>query len=440
MHFTFKMLRVIKLTFISAALLLTVFFFISQVNMASAAPTNVAIITNVPAPAYPVDNVTYATYFSSPLLDKSNFSQLFSLYTQTFNSSAVDITTFDQTIDSRVYLQFGPQNNFTQQNVNFLRTALVSNGESLLYIIGANNGTASLVANNFFDQFFSQNILTVNNNTVQGNSINGPTPYTAVSNFVSPSSPIFNNVTQLYFNGTTIALNETSINQLLTNKSLNIKDIYPIMFNSYDQKYLAIAIEFKSNGRLVLLGSLDMLTNDKILPISPNNPVQGQQNAAFAVNLLKWLGRASGYSQLMSDTVNLTDNRPVIYPGTKINITLRLENDANQSFRDAVIRLSLVTAETEFVTTYATYIGNGTYTGIIDTKYAPRQQSYDVEAIVQRRGYMEQQFVLLSQVFVSPFPPSNSLPDILMSMTLIATVVIFIVIAGLSWVNYRKIA
>ena len=53
---------------------------------------------------------------------------------------------------------------------------------------------------------------------------------------------------------------------------------------------------------------------------------------------------------------------------------------------------------------------------------------------------MEQQFVLLSQVFVSPFPPSNSLPDILMSMTLIATVVIFIVIAGLSWVNYRKIA
>lgn len=433
------MVQSFKITLISIALLLTVFFLVSQQNMTTAVSAKVAIVADVPTPAFPVDNVTYAAYFSSPLISESNFSQLFSLYQQAFNSSVLNITTFDQTINSRVYLLFGPQNNFSQSDIQFLQSAVVNDGESLLYILGANNGTATSVANSFFYQFFTQDVINVQNNTVYGSTISGPVPYSAVSEFVSPSSPIFTNVTKLYFNGTSISLNSTGVNQILTNQSLGIKDIYPIMFNSNNQQYLAIAIEFKSNGRLVLLGSLDMLANNKILPGNNDNPVQGSQNSAFAVNLVKWLGRASGYSQLVNETVNLTNTRPEILPGTKISISIQLQNDANQTFRDAIVRLSLVSALDEFATSYSTPQGNGTYSGIIDTKFVPQQQSYNVEAIIQRRGYLEQHFVLVSQVFVSPLPPSNELPNIIMSLTLIATTVIFVIISTLSWLNYRKI-
>ncbi|HKZ40990.1 MAG TPA: hypothetical protein VJ044_08510, partial [Candidatus Hodarchaeales archaeon] len=100
--------------------------------------------------------------------------------------------------------------------------------------------------------------------------------------------------TKLFFNGTFMTINTTIASNFTSADGSAIQDYYALISNPTDQKILASSFEFASKGRMVVLGSTEILSNHVLNSTTVNVPIQGIQNDRFAVNLIRWLGRGSG--------------------------------------------------------------------------------------------------------------------------------------------------
>lgn len=420
-------------------------FIIASMFMGSnASNATITSISSLPSPAFEDDEVSYAIFFGdNPLVPKAQFSELLSVYSNTFGEEKTVTSSFDQTANSRVYILFGPGVNLSTSSAEFLRKEVIENGKGLLYIAGKDlDGNTSIVANKFFRDFFDyeinntkQELLTINNRMINGTAISVEVPYVQVTEFVSPHSPVFNNVTKLYFNGTDIQFNETAISEFNDNTTYKIRDYYPLM---EEKDYnLGSAFEFESRGRMIVLGSLEMLTNNHLPANGTNSPITGHQNLQFGTNLLQWLGRASGYSKINDYEVSV-NNRTNIDVGSLINVRVSLLDEFDNPFTNGIVRVALNSVDKDFTTAFATPSGDGNYSAVLDTKLAQTKQSYSIRVYIERRGYMPQGFEIASQLYVYPEQSGWSLPNLMMIGVLATATIILFSTLFIVWTKYKK--
>ena len=403
-------------------------------------------VQQLPAPAFEPSEIDFGVYFgNNPAVPRSEFSTLLSLYDQNFGQN-VNVTDLTQIGDSRVYVIISPEQNITRTQAESVRDEVLESGKGLFYIINGNNKNSTIAANKFFSEFFGKDIVNVSSTPVVTEGISSTLNYTTVTEFVSPSSPVFNNVTKLYFNGSSISINNSALNAFTndTNQIAIIKDSYSLMKSQNKMYDLALAFEFmgltetSNKGRVVILASTETLVDKTLSGTTGSIPVKGVQNGQFGINILKWLGKASGYTKLIKSYINL-NNGTLIYPDFEIKSNFTLNDDIDRSFSDGIVKVVMESANNYVLTQYAEPLEKGHYSTSIKADLVPSKRSFEVKVIIERRGYLEQSFTLATHVYVSPFLSSWSLPNLMQTLTLISALVIYTTTAGFLWLKIRKV-
>ncbi|MFW9928814.1 MAG: hypothetical protein ACFFD1_05450 [Candidatus Thorarchaeota archaeon] len=406
---------------------------------------NLRLLQTVPSPAFNNTEVTYSLFFGNdPAVSYNQYSLLFNKLQENFGTYS-NITDLSQASDSRIYSIFSPQTNITT-DLSTLRTEILDRGKGLLYIVQGDNPNATKTANRFFSDFFQDNLIEINSTLVTSETISSTLNYTQVTNFVSPASPIFTNVTKLYYNGTYLDVNQTKIDSYssLNTSIARIKDSYPLMIDNSHGNTLAYTFEFvgkasnANKGRIVILMSTDALMNNALNAIPGSVPISGIQNSQFGVNLFRWLGRASGYVRLIDSSIN-AKNGTTIYPNQNLNITFTLNDDNGQPFKNGIVRLSVQAAETEYYAFYAKPVGNGTFTASFSPETVPLLRSYTIDIVISKRGYLEQNILLITHLYLNVYPTVWYLPNLMQIITITGGTMIFVISTFFLYNKYRKI-
>ena len=96
-------------------------------------------------------------------------------------------------------------------------------------------------------------------------------------------------------------------------------------------------------------------------------------------------------------------------------------------------------ANQHVLTHFAEPLEKGVYSTSIKIDLVPNRRSYEVKIIIERRGFLEQSFTLVSHVYISPFLSTWSLPNLMQTLTLITALVVYVVTAGFLWIKVRKV-
>ncbi|MHA1989957.1 MAG: hypothetical protein ACW981_00340 [Candidatus Hodarchaeales archaeon] len=401
------------------------------------------IVQNETKAGFDARDLNFATYFG-PDPDVNNTD--FTTFTRTLGENYAleqKIFEFRKTTDTDTYIAIDPQENITREFVIEIRDEVLKNGKGLLFIVDGSNENSTLVVNKFFNDFFDYPIIDVSSSIVTTEGISSTLNYTTVVDFVSPSSPIFNDITKLYYNGSYVTVNSTAIQEFENQEGqiAKIKDYYPLMRSK--DKSLGVVFEFSglteisNKGRAVIIPSTDLLSNN-VVDLEVDLPVKGIQNDQLGLKLVNWISRVSGYFQLDNSSSNVPSGS-LIYPDAVIETNFTLSDENGNNFTDAVVKVVLESANQPFITYYAEPAGNGTYASSMKIDSVPVRRSYKINVVVSRRGYLEQSFTLATQIFVSPFLSTWSLPNIMQLLTLLTSLFVYLTTVVFLWRKYRKV-
>ena len=374
-------------------------------------------------------NVAYKFYDSNLFLNNtavvqqwgSNFgnaTQVTGSLTQTAISTAQVITIF------------GSQTQSTKTEVSNVESA-VEQGKGLLYLTNSLNSSSS--AQQFFDDFFNASVIHFDTNETLGSTFSGSTHYVIATEFNSPLTPVTENLTKVIFpHALGFSINQTALSET----NVSIKDIYPIIYDSYSQTTLGIAIEVGNFGRIVILGSSEMFNNEFYSPSGEFTDMSGVSNKQFANNLVNWLGRGSGYFNILSHTLNVPYgtfiNRDFV-----INGTAQLTDSFNQSFTNAEVRFGMALPQQYIDYNYMKNTGNDTYFSSISTRNLAPGYQYNIQIQIVKRGFILQTFYL-GRIYVKLEFPGPSLPDLSIIAVLASGVIIFSISTVYIWKEFRK--
>lgn len=380
-------------------------------------------------PGFQENQITYAYKFYNAS-QQTNFTSVIGEWGSTFNSTGtpnisggITSSIFPQT---QVLTIFGASVQSTQTEINVVRTG-ITQGKGILYLVG----NSSTSAQNFFDSLFYEPVVNFTANELQGSTYSGSLPYVTATDISSPTTPITANVTKLIFPHTFgITINSTAVSET----NMTIKDIYPVI--SYNNYSLGVAIEVGDFGRILILGSSQIFSNDFFGTTGPYSKLQGVDNSKFSKSVIDWLGRADGYFNMFDYSLNVVPKQTV-NRGIIINGTAQMTTDNNKTFDDTIVRFELTIPNTILDYNYMTYIGNNTYTGSIATRKVTPGYWVEIHVELVRRGYIQQSFILGRVYFALEFM-GPSLPNISLIVVLFAGILIFIITSAYVWLEFRK--
>ena len=372
-------------------------------------------------------------YKFSNSTQESNYTSSTSDWSSVFgvNSSSIfGSITADTVAKYQVITLFGSQTEVGTSEVQAIKDGL-NQGKGLLYL--ANSDNASIAAQKFFDDLFGVPVVNFTMNEVMGNSYSGLVPYVVSNEFSSPTTPITANVTKLVFPHTVgININRTAISET----NMTIKDIYPIVVDSSSRQAIGVAIELGFYGRIIILGSSEVFSNQLYSQTGVYTHMQGVSNQLFGLNAISWLGRITGYFHMLSHNLNVYPLQQITR-GLVINASVVLTNNYNQSLKDVEVRFIIAVTKSVVDYNYMTYNGNNTYFGSISTKDVKIGNEIDINVQLFKRGFVPQEFPL-SRVYVKLEFKGPALPDLSILTILIASIIIYAITAAYIWSEYKK--
>jgi hypothetical protein len=401
------------------------------------------IVQNETKAGFDAKDLNFATYYGSdPNVNNTDFTTFTQTLAENYRAEQ-RIFEFRKTTDSDIYIAINPQENITREFAIEIRNEVLKSGKGLLFIVDGSNKNSTIVVNKFFNDFFDYSVIDVSSSLVTTEGISSTLNYTTVVDFVSPSSPVFDDITKLYYNGSHVTVNSTAIQEFENKEGQigKIKDYYPLMRSK--DKSLGVVFEFKglteisNKGRVVIIPSTDLLSNN-ILDSVIDIPVKGIQNNQLGLKLVNWISRVSGYFQLDNSSTNISSGS-LIYPDAVIETNFTLSDENGNYFTDAVVKVVLESANEPFITYYAEPTGNSTYVTSMKIDSVPVRRSYKINVVVSRRGYLEQSFTLATQIFISPFLSTWSLPNIMQLLTLLTSLFVYSTTVVFLWRKYRKV-
>ncbi|MHA1984476.1 MAG: hypothetical protein ACW967_08990 [Candidatus Hodarchaeales archaeon] len=417
-------------------------FYISSLASESSS-VSFKLVQNETKAGFDAEQINFATYYGTdPNDNRSEFSTFTRVLGENYEAEQ-RIIEFRKTTNTDTYIAIDPQDNITREFAIEIRDEVLKSGKGLLFIVDGSNKNSTIVVNKFFSDFFDYPVIDVSSSIVTTEGISSTLNYTSVVDFVSPASPVFDDITKLYYNGSYVTVNSTAIQEFENKEGqiAKIKDYYPLMRSK--DKSLGVVFEFKgltqisNKGRIVIIPSTDMFTNN-ILDSLIEIPVKGIQNDQLGLKLVNWISRVSGYFQLDNSSSNVPSGS-LIYPDAVIENNFSLSDENGNHFTDAVVKVVLESANEPFITYYAEPTGNSTFTTSIKIDSVPVRRSYKINVIVSRRGYLEQSFTLATQIFISPFLSTWSLPNIMQLLTLLTSLFVYLTTVVFLWRKFRKV-
>lgn len=348
-----------------------------------------------------------------------------------FTTQPVTTLTSASLTDKESLVIFGPAADFSDSEINAAQT-FAKRGRGILYLTSPNN--ISETAQDFVNRFFDAQLITFETSQLNGSTFSGEVDYVVSTDFSSPRTPAVTNLTKVVFpRGVAMDINHTARSE--TNQT--IKDIYPIMYDPQTGKSLAIAVELESYGRIVFLGSVDIFSNE-YLGTDAANQVIGSTNGLFAENLIRWLGRGSGFFNKLSHSVNAT-NMMHVARGDSIAASVDVRDGYNKTVVSVEVELVVETAKNDFVSQYMkTNAQTGLYEGIVSTAQAPDSIWTDIQVKLSARGYVDQRFTL-ARVFIQPEPNNQALPNFIVLIVGLGGVLVFSLTFALGYNEMRKL-
>ena len=382
-------------------------------------------------PGFQNSEIDYAYKFYNST-ESSNYTSVISNWDASFgNSSSITGSITSDTVSNvQVLSIFNSGTDAASSEVDAVRNAL-SQGKGLLYLTNSYNSSNS--AQKFFDDLFGVSIINFTSTELYGSTFSGNHSYVLATEFTSPATPLTQNVTKLVFPHTVgMNINYTAIPKT----NITIKDIYPIVYDSNKKEDLGVAIEVGDFGRIVILGSSEVFSNDLYSKSGLYSQMYGLSNELFSTNVLQWLGRGSGYFHMFSHSLNVYPLQQ-INRGLVINGTVQLTDENNNTLKDVEVQYQITNPNLVFDYNYMSYSGNNTYYGSISTKDV--QDGLEVEIHVQlfKRGYIDQSFIL-TRVYVKLEYPGPALPELSILTVLLASIIIYILTAVYVWSEFRK--
>ena len=351
----------IKLAF--AALIILTFLFQVQSTQPTVAQQDSGFPQVDLGPGFQTNQIDYAYKFYNSTL-QTNYTYLVnSNWGPTFgNGSLISAgITPDIFSTSQVLTIFGSSSTSTTPEIDAVRSGL-NQGKGLLYLVD----NSSSAAQNFFDTLFGVQLVNFTSKEIPGSTFSGALPYIIATEFGSPTTPLTQNVTKLVLPHTVgMSINTTAVSQ----SNLTIKDIYPVVYDSSQNQLtdLGVAIETGYYGRILIMGSSQMFSNDMFETNGTYAGIQGVDNGQFATNAINWLGRGTGYFKMYGYTLTVTPLE-VVNRGIIINGTANIVNDRNKTLSDVEVRYEIELTNQILDYNYMSYIGNNTYYGSIETR------------------------------------------------------------------------
>ncbi len=375
-------------------------------------------------------NIGYKFYNQSV---QSNYSIVASNWLQNFgiNTSALSGSiTSTEVAKYQVMTIFNSQSEAATSEVDAIRGGL-NQGKGLLYLV--NGANASQSAQNFFDTLFQTSVVSFTNHTITSSTYSGSNPYVVATEFSSPITPVTANITKVVFPNTVgMTINKTAIPQ----SNLTIKDIYPVVFDSNQNQALGVAIELAYYGRIIILGSSEVISNDMYQKTGIYKNMFGLSNEKFENNIIQWLGRETGYFHMLSHALNVGPDEQ-ISRGKVINGTFEFTDQYNKSLTDVQVRFRISITKEVIDYNYMSYLGNSTYFGSISTKDALIGLKIDISAQLMKRGFVDQVFPV-GRVYIKLEFAGPSLPDLSIGTILIAGIIIYSLSAAYVWKEFKK--
>ena len=430
MEFCLTLKNIFKLAF-SVFIILT-FLFQGQVSQPTIAQQDSGFQQIDLGSGYKSNEITFATKFYNSTL-VSNYTQVVTDWNSNFGNKT-DLSSSissDSIRSSRVITIFGSTTEASTTDVDSIRGAL-GEGKGLLYL--ANSDNTSTSAENFFKNLFGAEVVNFTTSEVLGSTYSGTTHYVVATQFNSPTTPVTENITKLVLPHTIgITVNRTAMSE----SNVSIRDIYPIIYDSTTQKALGLAVEVGTFGRIIILGSTEIFSNEFYLPNGTYTNMAGINNQQFATNVMNWLGRGSGYFHMLGYKVNV-GNLQYIKRGFVVNASATLTDENNNTFTNAEVQFQIELTNYIVDYNYMQYQGNNSYFGAISTRNAKPGYYDEIHIQIVKRGYILQTFAL-TRVYVELEFTGPSLPDWTMIAILGAGIIIFALSGFYLWKEFRKI-
>lgn len=362
----------------------------------------------------------------------SNFTSVISAWQANFgNATSIAGSIASTNLEGAQVLSiFASSTASTATEVSAVKAA-VGQGKGLLYMAGPSNSSTS--GQKFFEDFFGAPIIDFSQNETLGSTYSGSTHYVVSTEFNSPVTPVTENLTKVIFpHAISLSINQTA----LTETNVTIKDIYPIAYDSLTGSSLGIAIEVGNFGRIVILGSNELFNNQFYLPTGTYTNMSGVSNQQFALNLESWLGRGTGYFNILSHHLNTVADQFILRRFI-VNGSAQLVDSFNQSFTNAQVKFALGLPQKILDYNFMTNTGNNTYFSSISTRNMPPGYQINIQVQIVKRGYILQTFYL-GRVYVELVFSGPALPDLSMIAILGSGVIIFAASTVYLWKEFRK--
>ncbi len=379
-------------------------------------------------------NFGYKFYNST---DQSNYTDILNTWQHEFsgNSTPIGSITSDSfsstSSPNQVIVIFNSGTEAGSSEISAVKDAL-NHGKGLLYLV--NTANSSIAAESFFTDLFQAPVVNFTSDIIHGSELGMQQNYVVSTQFSSPVTPVTENVTKLVLPDTVgVNINTTAIPEI---NNITIKDIYPIVVDPRNGQSLGIAIETGFYGRIVILGSSQIFSNDMFNLTGVYSNMYGLSNQLFSINIMKWLGRNTGYFHMLSHALNV-DSLQKINRGFYVNATVGLTNEYNQTLKDAQVRFVLAVTNSIVNYNYMTYIGNNLFFGSISTKDARIGYYVDINVLLFKRGYIDQKFEL-GRVYINLEFKGPALPDLTISTVLIGGILIYLITAAYVWREFKK--
>jgi hypothetical protein len=320
--------------------------------------------------------------------------------------------------------------NSTSSEVDAIKSSLES-GNGFLLVNQPGNTTRS--SQDLLNRLFETEIVTFTDYQINGSLFDTQLPYILTSNFNSPRTPVTQNITKLIIpNSVGLSINYTAVPET----NLTIKDIYPLILDN-NGTTLAVAIELNSYGRIIILGSRIMLTDDVRLKRNSYSDFITTDNDLFAFNLITWLGLGSGYINKYSHTLNV---KPLqrIDRGTVISAAVDLKESDNNTLTNAEIKLEIEISNNIIESSYMSLNDDNLFFGEVSTRNTKAGTQNEIQVSVSKRGFIDQSFTI-GRVMIDVEFPGPTLPNLVIIALLGSGIMIFLLSYYLLWTNYKKI-
>lgn len=375
-------------------------------------------------------NIGYKFYNSTV---SGNYSQVTNSWLQDFGANTTSISgsiTTDTVAKYQVISIFNSATDAGSSEIDAIKGGL-NQGKGLLYMVDSAN--ASAAAQSFFNTLFQAPVISFSNQTVQSSNFAGNYSYVAATEFSSPTTPVTENITKVVLpNAVGMTINQTAVSKA----NLTIKDIYPVVYDSVSKQDLGIAIELGYYGRIIILGSTQVFSNEMYSLTGVYKNMNGLSNQLFSDNIIRWLGRNTGFFHMLSHQLNVGPLEQ-INRGKVINGTFVFTDQYNKSLSDVQIRFTLSITKQLIDYNFMTYKGNSTYFGSISTKDTTIGYMIDINAQLIKRGFVDQVFPI-GRVYIKLEFAGPTLPDITIISVLIGGILIYLITAAYVWREFKK--